>query len=135
MSDLKSHTVPPFETKLPTALLKDLDDRDKYLYEEADKTGQKLEWLMNLSAEKADLLAAVKEQTDRTNGRVGALEISVSQIREETRLPIKVTQVAAVLVKSRIFWGATVFALAVGLPWLVVHAPSAQSVLTWFSGG
>lgn len=134
MSDNKSLTVPPFESKLPSELLEGLDKRDKYLYTKLDEIGQAQAWLVRQSVKHHETLEEVRAQAVATNGRLLAAETDIKTLKavdEAARPAVEAVQIAMKVGSSKWFWIAAALMLSIGLPWLVVNAPTPVSVIKW----
>lgn len=123
----KHLSIPQFESKLPAEFTKGLDDRGQFLYTEMDKNSQKLEWLLNHSIEQATILAEVKAQTTKTNGRLLIAEEDIKEIKAtqlEMKPAVAALQATLKVMRSKWFWVGAFMVVAFVFPWVATHAPT-----------
>lgn len=130
-------SIPPFESTIPVGLLRDLTDKDRYLYTQLDEIGQATKWLSTQATKHQETLhelsgevGLVKAQTFKTNGRTTAIEESLAKIDPE----IATVRTAKRIVSSRYFIVGSVAFLLLGIPWLAAHAPGAAAFYSFVTG-
>ncbi len=122
---MPTESRPPFDKcRLPASLLSTLSDRDRHLYEASDRAEQKLEWLIEHSLQKAEVLEEVRQQVRATNGRVLTAEADIRQLKETTAPVVKMHDLGRRLVGSKYFWVGAGLMVFVVFPWLVANAPA-----------
>lgn len=79
--------IPDFESpQLPDFLLKDANDKDKYLIEQAnkiDKINRTVDWLAQSILNQNEVLEIITQQVQKTNGRVTKSESDIKEIKEK----------------------------------------------------
>lgn len=135
---MPTDSLPPFESKLAPELLDGLDKRGQFLYNSIDEIRQAQSWLILRSQEDRGMLgdlktevAAVKVQTEKTNGRTTATESKVAALEADPGL--RLSRLGATLVRSKMFWAGTFLFLVVGVPWLGAHSEGVISFLRTIS--
>jgi hypothetical protein len=130
-SNKRPDSVPPFACRLPREFLDGLDERGRFLYQEADRNSQMMEWLMQHSIAHGQKLDEVKVQVERTNGRLLTAEKDIRNLNEavdiqRTQLePVaKAYGYASKAAQSKWAWGAFAFFVLVALPLIVKNAPA-----------
>lgn len=129
-------SIPPFASKIPDGLLKGKTDDQVFLYTQLSEIGQAQAWLVNQAVRHQEALndlktevAAVKEQTIRTNGRTTKNEDTLATIAPE----IETVRTTKRVVGNRYFVIAVLGLLLVGIPFLSTHAPGAASFYTFIT--
>ena len=66
--------IPQFKSTIPSILLENVSDSDRYIMESISILNSKTDWQTTKIAEQAAILKKVEVQTTKTNGRVTELE-------------------------------------------------------------
>lgn len=120
----ETHTVPPFECKLPAGLLDGLSDHDRHVYVSIDEIKQAVMWSAETSAKTANRLEEVYAQALKTNGGLVKAKEDIVALQEQAVGPARIYSLGRAVFTSKWGWAGISLLIFVVAPWLVVHAPA-----------